>query len=310
MQLKNKKFFITGGAGFIGSTLTNTLIQKGAYVTVIDNLSRGKKSNLISHKNLKFVKGNICDIKLVHKCAKRCEYIFHLASMNLKKCEINHVKCFNTNINGSYNILEAARNNSVKKVIVSSSSSIYGESINRPFKESDLPSCENNYAVSKVAMEELCKVFYKKYSLHYTILRYLNVYGPGQHTTSSYTNVINNFIKNLINNKAPEVNGDGKNTLDLIYIDDVIKANFLAISQKANNEIFNIGSGHQTLVIDLLNKIQKLYNTNIKPKYKNKEIKLIKHRNVSTSKAKRVLGFKIDYDLNSGLKLLTNWYNK
>ncbi|MDP2683949.1 MAG: SDR family NAD(P)-dependent oxidoreductase [bacterium] len=308
MEYNKLKILITGGAGFIGSNISNKLITLGCNVIVYDNLSRGNFSNLIKNPKLHLVKADINNYEKLIQKMKKCDYIFHQAALHLKGCEENPTKCITTNINGSFNVFKAAVKSNVKKIIIASSSSVYGSGYNKPAKEDDLPNSENNYAASKVAMEELCKSFYKKFNLNYTILRYLNVYGPGQHITSSYTNVINHFLIKILKNNQPIINGDGKNTLDLIYIDDIVRANIFALSTKSNNEILNIGTGKQIKIIDLLKKIQKITKTNLKPKFLKTNNNLIKHRTTSVYKAMKKLDFKPKYNLDQGLTLLIKWY--
>lgn len=308
MNIKNKHFLITGGAGFIGSHIANELIRQKAYVTIYDDFSRGSINNLTKTKRLKIVKGTITDKKKLLKLTKGCDAIFHQAALHQKGCDVNSEKCINVNIKGSYIVFSAAIKNKIERVVVASSSSIYGQTTDKHTIETSPANPINFYGTSKAAMEQIAYSLQNNQYTSFTILRYLNVYGPKQHITSSYTNVINHFFKKIHNDEQPVIYGGRSSTLDLIYIDDVVAANIKALQKKAKNQTYNIGTGKQTSLHNLTIIINKVVGKHIKPIFKRSTEKIIKHRTVSVTKARTQLGFNYRTSITDGIKKTIAWY--
>lgn len=237
------KVLVTGGAGFIGSHLTDRLIKDGHQVTIIDNLSTGFRKNLNS--KAEFIKENISNLKRIQEFFKNKDYVFHLAALPRIQPSIeNPSLTHENNITGTLNILLAAKNNKIKRVIYSASSSCYGTN-KPPLKEGDMPHCLNPYAVSKYVGEVYCRLFSDLYNLDTVSLRYFNVYGPRADPTGDYATVIPIFLRQKANNQPLTIVGDGKQKRDFTYVDDIVEANIKAMNYrgKLKGEVINIGTG-------------------------------------------------------------------
>lgn len=287
---------ITGGSGFIGSNIAN-MLKKNHQVTIFD-------SKPPIHRDLKFVKGNINDINSLRKSLRNCEVIIHLAaSLGVINTEENPVSTLNTNILGTRNVLDACRINNVKKIIISSSSEVYGEPIKTPIEESDSPIPITMYGVSKLAAEEYIKAYNKTYGLSYTIFRLFNVYGNEQ----AMDWVVPEFVTKAIHNKTITIHGDGTQIRAFSHVTDVSKAFSLAL-RNGNGEIINIGNNSEPISIkDLARKIIMLANSkstiNFVPFKKSKRNRNeIMVRIPSIKKAKKLLGYKPIVNLNQGLR--------
>ncbi|PJE51602.1 MAG: NAD-dependent dehydratase [Candidatus Yanofskybacteria bacterium CG10_big_fil_rev_8_21_14_0_10_36_16] len=243
---KNKtlKLIVTGGAGFIGSHLTDKLIEAGHDVIIIDNLSTGKKSQI--NKKAKFVKADIRELTKIKPHFKGVDYVFHLAALaRIQPSIINPVPPFEVNVQGTLNVLIASRDSKVKKVIYSASSSSYGDQKSLPLKESMMPGFKSPYSLTKYVGEEICNLFSKLYGIKTVSLRYFNVYGPRQLTTGAYATVIGIFLKQLSQKRPITIVGDGTIERDFTHVSDVVKANILAMKsgKSKNGEVINIGAG-------------------------------------------------------------------
>ena len=310
--LKNKRVVVTGGAGFIGSNLVYTL-EKNNTVIVIDNLSTGNLKNikdLIKNTEIEFIKGTITNLNFLKKTFKDIDYVFHLAAIpSVPRSIINPIKSNNTNINGTLNVLIAARENNVKKVIYSSSSSVYGDTPTLPKKEEMKPSPLSPYAVGKLTGEYYCQVFKEVYNLSTICLRYFNVYGPRQDELSEYAAVIPKFITKISNNKSPVIFGDGKQTRDFTFVKDAINANILAARSKETG-VFNIACGKRISINDLAKTIMNLVGIKLKPKYMEIRPGDILHSMADISKAKQKLGYIPKIEIQDGLEEKIKWFKK
>ena len=303
--MENKKVVITGGAGFIGSHLAEELAENNE-VIVIDNLSTGKIENikhLMDNEKIIFKKGDIRDLDFLKKEFEGADYIFHQAAIvSVPFSTKNPFLTNEVNVSGTLNVLMAAKENSVKKVVYASSCAVYGNNPNLPLKEEMLPTPLSPYAASKLASEAYCNVFAYVYGLPTASLRYFNVYGPRQDAASPYAAVIPKFIERVRNGKPPIIYGDGKQTRDFIYVKDVVKANILAAESKATG-VFNIASGKAISIEELAYKIIEIAgkNKNIKPLYEKPRPGDIKHSVADIFKAREKLGFQPNYSLEKGL---------
>lgn len=303
--MKNKKVVITGGAGFIGSHLAEELAENNE-VIVIDNLSTGKLGNikhLIDDEKIVFKKEDIRNLDFLKKEFEGVDYVFHQAAVvSIPFSVENPVLTNEVNVNGTLNVLIAARDCNVKKVVYASSCAVYGDNPNLPLKEDMLPKPLSPYASSKLAGEYYCEVFTEVYNLPTIVLRYFNVYGPRQDASSPYAAVIPKFIERIKKGKPPIIYGDGKQTRDFIYVKDVVKADIMAAESNATG-VFNIASGKETSIEELAMQIIKMTGkNNLKPVYDKPRPGDIKHSVADITKAKEKLGFYPEYSLEKGIK--------
>lgn len=311
--MKDKKIVITGGAGFIGSNLARFLINAINHVIVIDDLSTGRMENIqgiIDEKNFRFVEGSITDLDLLHDCFKNVDYVFHQAALPSVPRSIKDPLATNeVNINGTLNVLVAAKDAGVQKVVYASSSSVYGDTPTLPKKESMIPNPLSPYAVSKIAAEYYCQVFADVFHLPTVSLRYFNVYGPWQDPSSEYAAVIPKFFQNVLRDKPPVVYGDGEQTRDFTFIDDVVQANVRAMEATATG-VFNAAGGKRITINDLAKTIMSLCQKEMEIMYEAARPGDIKHSLADCSKAKASFGYSPEYDITKGLKETLPWYQK
>ncbi|MEK9135095.1 MAG: NAD-dependent epimerase/dehydratase family protein [Patescibacteria group bacterium] len=299
MNIKNKKILVTGGAGFIGSHTVGALIGQGAKVVIVDNLSTGRKENL--NPKAKFYKINIADLALENIFKKeKPEIIYHFAfNVLVPKSVLNPLLDMDS-IAGSINLLNNARKYGIKKVIFSSSGFIYGNTKKLPTKESEPIQAVSPYAIAKATVENYLKFFNIAYGLPYTVLRYATVYGSGQ-----VKGAMADYIRKLYSDKQAEMWGDGNKTRDYVYIDDVVRANLLALNLSLNypDPIFNVGSGVEVTLNDIYKKIAELLGKKAEPIYfPDRSGELIKYC-LDCSKIKKTFDWKPKYNLQEGLKL-------
>ena len=300
-----RKTIVTGGAGFIGSHLAEELTRRDYQVTILDDLSTGKKENvteLLRNADVEFVQGSITNISLLREVFRDAGYVFHEAAISSVPQSIdNPLASHEGNITGTLNVLLAARDNGAKKVIFASSSSVYGDTAVLPKKEDMTPSPRSPYAVSKLAGEYYCQVFSQVYGLPTVCLRFFNVYGPRQDPDSPYAAVIPLFIKRLCEGKPPIIFGDGTQTRDFTFVKDAVDANIL-LAQSDASGVFNISQGKSITINQLAELIIKLVGSNkIKPIYQEPRPGDILHSLADISKAK-VFGYEPKYSLEEGLR--------
>jgi UDP-glucose 4-epimerase len=304
------RIVVTGGAGFIGSHVVQELVKRDYEVIIIDNLATGKISNVepnLIKKNAVFVRGSILDLPLLHKLFTGVDYVFHQAALpsvprSIKNPKASHV----ANTTGTLNVLLAARDKDVKKVVFASSSSVYGDTPALP-KVEDMPANPRSpYAVSKLAGEYYCQVFQNVYGLNTICLRYFNVYGPRQDPNSQYAAVIPLFIDNALSGKSPVIFGDGEQSRDFTYVRDVVEANILAAESPATG-VFNIGSGARVTINHLAQLVISLAGNNtIKVMYQKPRPGDILHSLADITKA-RAIGYCPKYSLEEGLRDVVNY---
>jgi UDP-glucose 4-epimerase len=308
--MKNKHLVITGGAGFIGSNLAREL-AKDNEVTVIDDLSTGLLKNikdLIKTKKINFIKGNITNEKLLQKTFRDVDYVFHQAAIaSVPKSIEDPIKSNDVNINGTLNVLVAARDNNIKKVVFASSCSIYGDSPALPKTEFMIPCPISPYSVNKLVGEYYCNVFTKVYNLKTAALRYFNVYGPRQDPGGDYAAVVPRFINMVLKNKVPIIYGDGEQTRDFIYVDDIVNANIIAAESKETG-IFNIAAGKPVSINELTQYITQITGKKIQAVYKKPRQGDIIHSSADISKAKQKLGYEPKFALKKGLEETIKWF--
>jgi len=313
-----KKVLITGGAGFIGSNIAHELLNRGYDVIIVDNLSTGTEKNIEDIKSeIDFVKGDIRDLDLLQKTMKNVNYVLHQAAIPSVPRSINDpLTTHDNNVNGTINVLLSSRDNDVEKVVVASSSSIYGNretsNVNtiKEKVETMKPMPLSPYATTKLIKESYCKVFAHIYKLPTTCLRYFNVFGPRQNPESEYAAVIPKFITLIMNNKQPIIYGDGSQTRDFTYIDNVIDANIKAMKAEniSKGETLNIACGESYSLHDLVNEINKHLNKDVKPKFDPERNGDVKNSLADIKKAKKLIDFHPEINFVDGLRKTIKWY--
>ncbi len=307
-------FLVTGGAGFIGSNLCEAILKMGYKVRCLDNLSTGKQANVdlfIDNPNYEFIKGDITDLDTCMKACKGVTYVLNEAAWGSVPRSVEMPLYYEkVNISGTLNMLEAARQNGVEKFVYASSSSVYGDSEKLPKEEGNEGNLLSPYALTKRVDEEYAKLYTKLYGLDTYGLRYFNVFGKRQDPDGAYAAVIPKFIKQLIHDERPTINGDGKQSRDFTYIENVIEANLKAClaSSDVAGQAFNVAYGGREYLIDIYNYINKALKKNIKPIYGPDRVGDIKHSNASIEKAKKHLGYSPDYSFEKGIELAIDWY--
>lgn len=311
---KDSLFLVTGGAGFIGSNLCEAILNLGYRVRCLDDLSTGKQAHVdmfLDNPNYEFIKGDIKDLNICLTACKDVDYVLNQAAWGSvpRSIEMPLFYCAN-NIQGTLNMMEAARQKGVKKFVYASSSSVYGDEDHLPKKEGIEGNLLSPYALTKRCDEEWAKQYTKHYGLDTYGLRYFNVFGRRQDPNGAYAAVIPKFIKLLLNNERPTINGDGKQSRDFTYIENVIEANLKACQapHEAAGQAFNIAYGGREYLIDIYHALTKALNKNIEPVFGPERPGDIKHSNADISKAKKELGYNPEYDFEKGLNEAINWY--
>ncbi|MCI0597126.1 MAG: SDR family oxidoreductase [candidate division Zixibacteria bacterium] len=301
---------ITGGAGFIGSHIVAALLKKGDSVVILDNFSSGRKENLAGLEGAQVVEGDVRDFETLNGLVEGTDTVFHLAAVVSVLASLEEPQTtWEVNLKGTYNVLEAARRARVKRVVYISSSAVYGECPKPPFKESRPPQPESPYALSKLAGEQLCSLYWRLYGLETVALRLFNVYGPRQNPFSQYANAIPNFTRKLLSGQTPTIYGDGNQTRDFVYVGDVVRAAERASrSKKAAGGVFNVGSGKRISVNQLFAEIQKILKTNSKPEFSPRKQGDVLHTWADIARAKKVLGFSPKANFARFLNATVLWF--
>ena len=313
---ENSLFLVTGGAGFIGSNLCEAILNLGYRVRCLDDLSTGKQKNIdmfLNNPNYEFIKGDIKDLDTCMNACEGVDYVLNQAAWGSvpRSIEMPLFYCAN-NIQGTLNMLEAARRNGVKKFVYASSSSVYGDEPNLPKTEGREGNLLSPYAVSKRCDEEWAKQYTRHYGLDTYGLRYFNVFGRRQDPDGAYAAVIPKFIRQLLKGETPTINGDGKQSRDFTYIENVIEANLKAClaSHEAAGEAFNISYGGREYLLDIYYGLTKALGLDVEPNFGPDRKGDIKHSNADISKAQRLLGYAPEYSFKDGIKLAIEWYKE
>lgn len=313
---ENSLFLVTGGAGFIGSNLCEAILKLGYRVRCLDDLSTGKMSNVelfADDPNYEFIKGDIKDLDTCMRACEGADFVLNQAAWGSvpRSLEMPLFYCRN-NIEGTLNMLEAARQNGVKKFVYASSSSVYGDEPNLPKTEGREGNLLSPYALTKRCDEEWAKLYTMHYGLDTYGMRYFNVFGRRQDPNGAYAAVIPKFILLLMKNEAPTINGDGRQSRDFTYVENVIEANLKAClaPHEAAGEAFNIAYGGREYLIDIYHTLTKALDKDIEPHFGPDRKGDIKHSNADVSKARKLLGYDPDYDFASGLNEAIEWYKE
>lgn len=303
--MKDKKIIVTGGAGFIGSHIVDRLLNEGAKVVVVDNLSTGRKEN-IEHiiDKIEFVEKNIVDTKAMEDVFKGAFAVVHQAAMvSVPRSIESPLESHDTNSTGTLSVFTAAKNAGVERVVFASSSSVYGNSPTLPKVETMQPNPLSPYAVQKLSGELYAKVFFNLFGLKTIGLRYFNVFGPRQNPNSAYAAVIPKFINLIKQNKNPQIYGDGEHTRDFTFVENVVNANMLALkSENGFGEIYNVAAGVQISLNSLVKKINEFLGTSINPEHASPRAGDIKDSFADINKAKQNFGYEVSVTFDDGLK--------
>jgi UDP-glucose 4-epimerase len=314
MQLADKRILVTGGAGLVGSHITDLLVHhKMGEVIVLDNFVRGRRENLnwaLANEPVTIIEGDIRDSKLLAEVIQGVDVVFHQAAIRITQCVDEPRLALEVLADGTFNVLEAAVSARVKKVVVASSASVYGLAEEFPTPEHHHP--YNNrtlYGAAKLFNEALLRSFHDMYGLDYVALRYFNVYGPRMDTYGAYTEVLIRWMERIAAGQPPLIFGDGTQTMDFIYIDDIARSNVLAAQCDVTDEVFNVASGVETSLNELAHALLRVMNSQLKPEYgPERKVNPVPRRLADVDKAQRMLGFRAQVSLEEGLRRLVDWW--
>lgn len=313
---EGSKFLVTGSAGFIGSNLVEAILNLGYKVRGLDNFSTGKKENVdefLDNPNYEFIEGDILDFDTCLKACEGIDYVLNQAAWGSVPRSIEMPLFYEeVNIKGTLNMMEAARRSGVKKFVYASSSSVYGDEPNLPKREGVEGNLLSPYALTKMVNEEYGKLYTKLYGLDTYGLRYFNVFGRRQNPEGAYAAVIPKFIKQLLNDEQPTINGDGKQSRDFTYIENVIEANLKACnaSHEAAGQAYNIAYGGREFLIDIYTQLLNALEKDIQPIFGPNRKGDIKHSNADITKAKELLGYDPDWSFERGIEAAIQWYKE
>lgn len=314
--MQNKRILITGGAGLVGSHIADLLVKEGvSEIIVLDNFTRGCRDNLAwtqANGPLVIVDGDIRDRQLLTDIMQGVDIVFHQAAIRITQCAEEPRLALEVLADGTFNVLEAAVKAGVKKVVAASSASIYGMAENFPTTESHHP--YNNrtlYGAAKAFNEGLFRSFYEMYGLNYIGLRYFNVYGPRMDIYGVYTEVLIRWMERITAGQPPLIFGNGEQTMDFVYIEDIARANILAAKADITDMVFNIASGVETSLNDLAHSLLKVMGSDLQPEYKpERQVNPVQRRLADVSQAKQLLNFESHVSLEAGLSRLVTWWHK
>jgi nucleoside-diphosphate-sugar epimerase len=306
-------YLITGGAGFIGSSIVEELVPRGERVQILDNFSTGKRENIAPFlKDVELIEGDLRHLDTVRQAAEGVDYILHQGAIpSVPRSIDNPLDTDEANVRGTLNLLLAARDAGVKRVVCASSSAVYGNIPTLPKTEEMKPAPLSPYAVSKLAGEHYCQVFYQVYGLETVALRYFNVFGPRQDPTSQYAAVVPKFVTAILRGEQPVIYGDGEQSRDFSYVTNVVQANLLAATAPGvGGQVFNIACGTRYSLLELVATINRILRTDIAPVYTAPRVGDVRHSLADIAKAKEMLGYQAEVKFEEGLHRLIVWYRE
>lgn len=315
MNINSAKILVTGGCGLVGSTTIDLLLKEfnPGQIVILDDLSRGTLANVkeaLSDPRVTLLRGDICDPGTVRDATSGMDAVIHMATLRITACAADPRAALGVMCDGSFNVVEAAHLCSVKKVVTASSASIYGLADHFPTREDHHP--YNNrtwYGASKVMLEGLLRSFNDMYDLPYVALRYFNVYGPRMDIHGKYTEVLIRWMERIAAGQPPLILGDGTQTMDFVYIEDVARSNILALQSEVTDDVFNVASGTETSLNELAAALLRVMGSDLQPEYgPERKVNPVSRRLADTTKAERLLGFRSTVDLDEGLRRLVQWW--
>jgi UDP-glucose 4-epimerase len=311
-QLSGARVLVTGGAGFIGSAIVNQLLSEGASeILVLDNFVRGSRDNLAfanRRTELKVIEGDIRNTFLVNQLCEGIDFIFHEAALRITRCAEAPKEAVEVLIDGTQNLLDAAIRERVKKIVFASSASVYGEPSYLPIDEAHPFNNRTMYGAGKIAAEQMLRAYFTTHGLPYVALRYFNVYGPHMDMTGVYTEVLVRWLDAIDGNQPPQIFGDGTQSMDFVFVEDVARANILAMQSDVQDEVFNVATGVQTSLKELCELVLNLNHSSLRPHYREaRTVANVQARRATVDKAEKMLGFKARTSLKEGLNELINW---
>jgi nucleoside-diphosphate-sugar epimerase len=304
------QYLVTGGAGFIGSHLTDELVRRGEHVRVVDDLSTGRRQNLAQHPQLEFVEGDLADLHVAKAAMAGVDYVLHQAAIpSVPRSVLDPIASNRANVDATLNVLVAARDAGVKRVVYAGSSSAYGNTPTLPKVETMAPAPLSPYALQKLVAEQYCQLFTRLYGLETVTTRYFNVFGPRQDPSSPYSGVISLFISALCDRRAPTIFGDGEQTRDFTYVANVVDGVLRACHAKdASGETINVATGSRISLKELFHVVRQLVGADIEPLYAEVRAGDVKDSQADISKARRLLGYEPIVRFEDGLQKTVDWY--
>jgi UDP-glucose 4-epimerase len=311
-HLAGAKCLVTGGAGFVGSAIVDQLLEAGvAEVRVLDNFTRGNIGNLaqaLERGGVIVTEGDVSDRELVDNLIQGTDYVFHQAALRITRCAEAPREAVDVLIGGTLNVLDSATRHRVKKVVAASSASVYGEPSYLPIDEIHPFNNRTLYGAGKIAGEQMLRAYYTTSGLPYVALRYFNVYGPRMDITGVYTEVLVRWLDAIESGKPPLIFGDGSQSMDFVFVEDVARANLLAAQSEVTDEVFNVGTGVQTSLNELCDLLMRLTDSKLRPEHREaRTVANVQSRRAAVEKAKRELGFEARVSLEQGLQDLIRW---
>jgi len=311
-----ERVLITGGAGLIGSHIADLLVRQfNPEIIILDNFVRGRRENLrwaLSHGRVEIVEGDIRDAALVHDVMSNVDVVFHQAAIRITQCAEDPRLAMEVLADGTFNVLEAAALNRIKKIVAASSASVYGLADDFPTKETHHP--YNNrtlYGAAKAFNEGLLRSFYEMYGVDYVALRYFNVYGPRMDIHGAYTEVLIRWMERLAQRQPCLILGDGKQTMDFVYVEDIARANILAATSKATDVVLNVASGVETSLNELATALGRVMGSSVPPEHgPERKVNAVPRRLADYGKAEQLLGFRTQVSLEEGLSRLVTWWER
>ena len=310
--IQGTKILITGGAGFVGSATADQLLDAGAAeVRVLDNFIRGNMRNLDAAKskgNVVVIEGDIRNADAVDSATAGVDYVFHQAALRITRCAEAPREAVQVLIDGASNVLESAVHHKVKKIVAASSASVYGDPSYLPMDENHPFNNRTLYGAGKIANEQMLRAYYEMFRLPYVAFRYFNIYGPRMDLDGVYTEVLIRWMDAIEAGQSPKIFGDGSQSMDFVYVEDVARANVAGLVSDVTDEVFNVGMGVQTTLNELCHLLLKVTGSNLKPEYHEaRKVNNVQARRATTEKAEKMLGFRAQVDLEAGLKRLVRW---
>jgi UDP-glucose 4-epimerase len=315
MEINGSSILVTGGCGLIGSTTVDLLLRDyaPARIVILDNLVRGSLANVaaaLQDRRVTLIRGDIRNVETMRKASEGMDAVVHMAALRITACAAEPREAFEVMCQGSFNVVDAAREAGVKKLVAASSASVYGLAESFPTREEHHPYNDQTlYGASKIMLEGLLRSYHAMFGLPFVALRYFNVYGPRMDLHGKYTEVLIRWMDRIADGEAPVIFGDGKQTMDFVYIDDVARANVLALQSEVVSEVFNVASGTETSLHELATALLKVMGSRLTPEYgPTRAVNPVSRRLADTRRAEQMLGFKATVGLEEGLGQLVDWW--